>query len=153
MINKVLAMAVLWAAIVVSPTGALAQMPIPVIDRPGAVILARTTIVALNHANQTGNYAVLRDLGAPQFIVSNTPASLAESFRSLRQKQLEMGPVVMYDPVFAREPRVDQNGNLLLTGYFPTKPVRISFELLYTFVGTRWRLLGISVVANAKPMN
>ena len=30
-------------------------------------MLIRTTIIAVNQANKTGNYAVLRDLGSPNF--------------------------------------------------------------------------------------
>jgi hypothetical protein len=42
--------------------------PQPVqIDRNGVLILIRSTLLALHHANQTGNYTVLRDLGAPGF--------------------------------------------------------------------------------------
>jgi len=144
-------MAVLWAAISFS-TVVNAQMPIPVIDRAGATILVRNTVVALNHANQTGNYSVLRDLGAPEFIVNNTPADLAANFHGLRQSGLEMGPVVVFEPIFSKEPKVQSNGVLQLTGYFPTNPVRISFDLTYRFVGIRWRLLNISVFANKAPM-
>jgi hypothetical protein len=35
------------------------------IDRNGVLILIRSTILALDQANKTGNYTVLRDLGAP----------------------------------------------------------------------------------------
>ena len=31
------------------------------------VALIKSTIMALQHANQTGNYSVLRDLGSPVF--------------------------------------------------------------------------------------
>ncbi len=152
MLKNFWGMAVLWAAISFCPSLAVAQMPVPVIDRAGATILVRNTVVALNHANQTGNYSVLRDLGAPEFIVNNTPADLAANFYDLRQTQLEMGPVAVITPVFATEPTVQQNGVLQLTGYFPTQPVRISFDLAYRFVGIRWRLLGISVFANKAPL-
>ena len=35
------------------------------IDRNGVLILIRETLLALDQANKTGNYTVLRDLGAP----------------------------------------------------------------------------------------
>jgi len=34
---------------------------------------------------------------------------------------------------------------LRLTGRFPTKPVRIDFDLLFENIGGQWRLFGISV--------
>jgi hypothetical protein len=37
------------------------------IDRNGVLMLVRSMILALDQANKTGNYTVLRDLGAPAF--------------------------------------------------------------------------------------
>ena len=54
-----------------------AQAPKPAqIDRNGVLILIRTALLALDQANKTGNYTVLRDLGSPDFQV-NTAARLA----------------------------------------------------------------------------
>ncbi len=45
-----------------------AQAPKPAqIDRNGVLILIRSALLALDQANKTGNYTVLRDLGAPDF--------------------------------------------------------------------------------------
>lgn len=52
--------------------------------------LARDTVLALNHANATGNYAILRDLGAPGFQQVNTHARLADAFAELRGRQLQL---------------------------------------------------------------
>ena len=35
------------------------------IDRNGVLILIRSSLLALDQANKTGNYSVLRDIGAP----------------------------------------------------------------------------------------
>ncbi len=143
--RKTIAAALIWAAALFSSLPAWAEPP--AIDRAGMVILARNTVIALNHANLTGNYAVLRDLGAPQFILNNSPAKLAASFAALRASGLDLGPVVMFDPIFPDEPKVDDNGLLRLQGYFPTNPLRIKFDLIYTYVQNRWRLASIAVVA------
>lgn len=55
-------------------------------DGPGVVILVRATLSALNDANRTGNYTVLRDLGAPGFRQANSAARLGEIFSDLRKK-------------------------------------------------------------------
>src|SRR3982074_443105 len=45
---------------------ARAQAPKPAqIDRNGVVILVRSTLLALDQANKTGNYTALRDIGSP----------------------------------------------------------------------------------------
>jgi hypothetical protein len=56
------------------PAQSVAPQPAQ-IDRNGVLILIRSTILALDQANKTGNYTVLRDLGAPGF-QANTAARL-----------------------------------------------------------------------------
>ncbi|MGX4769414.1 hypothetical protein ACWAUC_06350 [Bradyrhizobium guangdongense] len=62
------------------------------IDRNGVLMLIRSTLLALDHANKTGNYTVLRDLGAPGFQV-NTAAKLAENFAKQRGEKLDLSGV------------------------------------------------------------
>ena len=79
--------AVLLAALfaVASGTLAWAQAGPPPLDRARVNILVRTTLVALNNANLTGNYTVLRDLGAPGFRAANTAARLGALFARARR--------------------------------------------------------------------
>src|SRR6516225_2512267 len=49
------------------------------IDRNGVLILIRQSLLALDQANKTGNYTVLRDLGSPAFQANSA------AFRNLRQ--------------------------------------------------------------------
>ena len=126
--------------------GALAQegqRSIP--DAFALIRLVRTTMIAVHHANRTGNYTVLRDLGAPGFSKSNDAARLADIFRVWRNQKLDLGAVVLLKPTWTVEPKIDQAGMLRLTGYFATKPLRITFDLLYESIDGRWRLFGISI--------
>src|SRR5262249_54607445 len=67
-----------------------AQAPKPAqIDRNGVLILIRTALLALDQANKTGNYTVLRDLGAPDF-QANTAARLAEIFAQQRRDNVDL---------------------------------------------------------------
>src|SRR6266702_4668463 len=68
------------------PAASPQQQPAPKpanIDRNGVLMLIRSTLLALDQANKTGNYTVLRDLGAPGF-QANTAARLAEIFAKQR---------------------------------------------------------------------
>lgn len=126
--------------------------PVPrVPDANGLKILVRTTIVALGQANSTGNYTVFRDLGAPGFQKANTPAKLGGIFSGMRAKKLDFGPVVLFDPTFTKQPAINERGMLRLTGYFPTRPLRVHFDLVYQWVENRWRLFGIAAQAKQAP--
>ena len=61
-----------------------AQAPRPAqIDRNGVLILVRSALLALDQANKTGNYTVLRDLSSSDFQANS--AARGRHFRSATQ--------------------------------------------------------------------
>ena len=76
------------------------------IDRNGVLMLVRSTLLALDHGNKTGNYTVLRDLGAPGFQV-NTAAKLAEIFAKQRGDKLDISGVAVIDPQLSLLPQIE----------------------------------------------
>jgi len=108
-----------------------------------------STLIALNHANYTGNYGVLREIASPNFQAANNSGRLSEIFAELRNKRFDFSPIILMQPKLLRVPAIDANGRLRLTGYFETAPERLNFDLLYEPVGGRWRLFGIA--ANTSP--
>jgi hypothetical protein len=114
------------------------------IDRNGVLILVRSTLIALDQANKTGNYTVLRDLGAPGF-QTNTAARLGEIFAGLRRDNLDLSGVAAIDPQLTLLPEIGADGMMHMTGFFPSAPTQINFDLLYAPVNGQWRLFGVSV--------
>ena len=121
------------------------QAPKPAqIDRNGVLILIRTTLLALDQANKTGNYTVLRDLGAPQF-QANSAARLAEIFVQQRRDNVDLSGVAVIDPQLTLLPQIEANGMMRMAGFFPSVPTQVNFELAFAPVDGRWRLFGLSV--------
>lgn len=121
------------------------QAPKPAqIDRNGVLMLIRSSLLALDHANKTGNYTVLRDIGAPGFQV-NTAARLAEIFAKQRADKLDLSGVAVIDPQLSVLPQIEANGMLRMAGFFPSVPSQVNFELLFAPIEGQWRLFGISV--------
>ncbi len=121
------------------------------IDRNGVLMLVRSAILALDHANKTGNYTVLRDLGAPGF-QKNSAARLSEIFAAHRAQQLDLGGILVLEPQLTVMPRIE-NGMLRMAGFFPSVPAQVHFDLLFAPVERQWRLFGISVnVSPGAPM-
>jgi hypothetical protein len=110
-------------------------------------LMLRATVIAVNQANKTGNYSVLRDLGAPGFQAANNPAQLAEIFADLRKRDLDLSPVLFYQPKFASRPTLSANGMLRVTGFFPSRPQQVHFDLVFEQIGDDWRLHGLSIGA------
>jgi hypothetical protein len=114
------------------------------IDRNGVLMLIRSTLLALDQANKTGNYTVLRDLGAPGFQV-NTSARLAEIFAKQRGDKLDLSGVAVIDPQLSLLPQIEPNGLLHMAGFFPSVPSQVNFELLFAPVEGQWRVFGVSL--------
>jgi len=114
------------------------------IDRNGVLMLVRSTLLALDHGNKTGNYTVLRDLGAPGF-QTNTAARLAEIFANQRRDNVDLSGVAVIDPQLNVLPQIEANGMMRMAGFFPSVPTQVNFDLIYAPVSGQWRLFGISV--------
>ncbi|KZY46156.1 hypothetical protein A3731_32480 [Roseovarius sp. HI0049] len=106
-----------------------------------------STLIAVDHANRTGNYAVLRDLGAPDFRNVNNPARLAGIFASIRERDLGLERVVLANPVYAAPPALTETGLFEVKGSFPARPEGISFELYFQHVEGAWKLYALGIFA------
>ncbi len=114
-------------------------------------MLIRTTIIAINQANKTNNYTVLRDLGSPRFKEANTPERLARIFESLRNAKFDLSPVLFFTPKLLRPPAIEDSGMLGLTGFFDTRPQRVAFDLLFEDIKGEWQLYGINIATQQAP--
>jgi hypothetical protein len=134
------------------PSAQQQNMPVSIEQ---ALYLIRSTLLTLNDANRSGNYTVLRDLAAPDFQARNTAAELAQSFSDLRRRNFDLYGAALLAPQLTAVPAVDEKGMLRLTGYIPTRPLQINFDLLFQVVAAQWRLYGIAVAtpeaATAQP--
>lgn len=108
------------------------------------LILVRSTLLALDQANKTGNYTVLRDIGAPGF-QNNSAARLGEIFAKLRNDNLDLSGVAVIDPQLSLLPQIEANGLMHMAGFFPSVPTQVNFDLAFAPVNGQWRLFAISV--------
>ncbi len=121
------------------------------IDGNALAIMIKSPLVALQHANATGNYSVLRDLGTPIFRERYDQAALGEIFAPLRTRAINLSPVLLLPPTLDKAPEKTERGQLLVVGHFDTKPLRIVFQLLFLPLDGVWRLDGINVDAVTPP--
>jgi hypothetical protein len=113
-------------------------------DEVHIVLMIRNAVIALSQANITGNYTVVRELGTADFQMTNSPARLAEIFATLRSRKIDLSPVMVFSPKYTSGPALD--GQVLrVSGYFPTSPEQVQFELAYQHAGDQWLLGGIAV--------
>lgn len=114
-------------------------------------MLIRTTLIALNQANETGNYSVLHGLAGPGLRGSTSPESLAEALGSFRAKRVNLSPVAVVSPILEQPPAMGRDGLLHLAGIFPTKPFAVRFNLAFSLSEQGWRMEGLNVDAAPAP--
>lgn len=134
------------------PAGAWAAPAAAPLAVDGRTVLAmvRSSLAALDQANSTGNYTVLRDLGGASFH-RNSAARLAEVFAPLRAQGLDLSPALTTEPVFTLLPRIEASGLLRCAGFFPSQP-RLVFEIAWQKEDGAWKLYGVVVTtAQASP--
>src|SRR5690349_8709474 len=92
--------ALLCLALAIGAAPAWGQAPVPAAPPPASQAgvpdtltvhrLVWSMMAALDQANQTGNYSVLRDLGAPGFQASNSAATLGGIFANIRNQNIDL---------------------------------------------------------------
>ena len=110
-------------------------------------VIIKDAIIALNHANMTGNYSVLRDMGTPVFRENFDQTALAAAFANLRARKIDLSPAYFLSPNLTKKPELNKDNELVLVGFFPTQPLQIQFELRFMQLDGRWRLAGMGVDA------
>jgi len=109
--------------------------------------LIKSTIMALQHANQTGNYSVLRDLGTPVFRERFDQAQLTAVFYNLRSRGINFTPILFLPANLTKQPEMTEGNELHVVGDFQTQPLRIQYDLLFLQIDGVWRINGMAVDA------
>ena len=129
------------------PRAAPVPSPVPVPDQRTSLKLLWSMMAAVDQANRTGNYSVLRDLGSTGFQTNNNPATLAGVFAGLRGRNVDLADTLTVNPVWEIAPTMTRAGGLRMRGSFPLRPAAIAFDLIFAWERGEWRLDGVAVQA------
>jgi len=121
------------------------EAPPAVPDDMRLILMIRNAVIALNQANATGNYSVLREMGTANFQMTNSPTRLAEIFAALRSRKIDLSPIMVFNPKLTSAPGLQDGQVLRLSGYFPTTPEQVQFDLAYQHSGDQWLMAGIAI--------
>jgi hypothetical protein len=131
------------AAALAQPPAAAVPTAIP--DEGGVAKLVWSTMAALDHANKTGNYAVLRGLGSRDFQGTNSEAVLSRAFAALRLQGVNLIDTLAIEPEYEFPPHLE-GGALRIRGAFRMRPQAVQFDLLFAW-NQGWMLHAIAVRA------
>lgn len=108
------------------------------------IFLIRSTLSALNDANQTGNYTVLRDTAAPTFSQKYTAADLALAFTNLRNNP-RFSEACAGTPSLIEPSRSTPDGTIQFRGQMGPREAQLQFNIQYQRIANRYRLSALAV--------
>ena len=128
--------------VVATATAAWAQapeLPSPKVEE----VMVKTSLLTLNDANLTGNYAVMFARMAKPFRERFTPDTLKQAFRSFAGHHIDA--IAAMSPARDGAPSISGNGVLSLRGAFDTTPSRLTYQLDFAVSENEWKLVAIDV--------
>ena len=108
-------------------------------------VLIKASLMSFNDANVTGNYAVLHAKLSKPFRDQATPDKLKQAFKGFADAHVDFDIVVAKPPVPTEAAQIDDDGRLLLRGYFDTRPSRVHYDLAFVMSEGEWKLIRLSV--------
>jgi hypothetical protein len=67
------------------------------------------------------------------------------TFQVFLDKNYDISNIAKSEPVFDNSPAIDNDGYLVVKGYYPTRPNKVTFELTYEYESSAWKVLGLNV--------
>lgn len=138
---------VVTAALLSIGAPARAQLKLP--DANLQEVLIKTTLLAFNDANITGNYAVLHAKTSKPFRDQFSPDRLKEVFKEFAEKHIDFAVIAAKTPVPSQDSKIDDDGRLILVGYFDTTPSYVYYDLHYIVSEGQWKPIKINVDVKA----
>ncbi len=143
-VRVVLALGLLLAA-----PAAEAQNKVP--SERALEALVKVSLLSFNDANVTGNYSVFHAKLSKPFRDQFPPEKLERRFRDFNKKHVDFDIIAALKPSYDPPPSVDDDGKLLVKGYFPTEPNRVYFDLGFIPSDGEWKLFRINVKVDSPP--
>ena len=98
-------------------------------------VIIKDAIIALNQANATGNYSVLRDMGTPVLRESFDQTALAAAFVNLRARKIDLSPAYFLSPNLTKKPELNKDNELVLVWPLPNTAVANSIRIKVHAIG------------------
>jgi hypothetical protein len=133
------------AVMVLMLMASLAQAQNKVPSERALEALVKTTLLTFNDANVTGNYEVFHAKLSKPFREQFPVERLARRFQEFNKKHLDFDIIAALKPGYDPVPKIDDDGKLLVKGYFPTEPLQVYFNLEFVPSDGEWKLIGINV--------
>ena len=99
--------------------------------------------LSVNSKSMEHFHSTVSQLWQHQFTTEKFNDAFGKTFDS----GLDLSVLDRFEPIIEPVSELGKNGELVLKGYFPTKPAQVHFEQKYIYEGIAWKLFGFGLVA------
>ena len=107
--------------------------------------LVKESLLDFNQGVQAGEFAAFREKTAQPFQKQFAVEQLREVFKDFIDQKINVATIANLQPVFEEGPTLNEDGRLVVSGYYPTKPNRVIFKLQYAYEDPSWKIISINV--------
>ena len=110
--------------------------------------LVLDTLTAFNKAVQEKNFAKFHEERLSSQFSKQVPLEkFTAAFQEFIDKGYDISNIAQSEPAFDVPPAINSDRLLVLKGHYPTRPNKVSFELIYAYESSAWKLMSIDVQA------
>lgn len=107
------------------------------------------SLLSFNDAIQRNDFADFYDSVSMAWQAQLTLKRLRDAFQPFVEMGINMAGIEGMEAVFEPAPAVNSDGLLVVSGYYPTTPYRLRFDLRYIYELPNWKLFAINVSVEA----
>ena len=126
-----------------------AALPLQAADVPGKAEineLAQDSLTAFGQALKDKDFSAFYDDVAEIWKKQTTAEKLMDAFKDMLGPNFDiLGIVNELEPTFTPAAEINSDEVLVVKGFYPTKPKRLTFQLKYLEEEGDWKLVGINV--------
>jgi len=108
-------------------------------------------VLLLARAINSKDFSKFYNATAKVWQSQTTPEALKENFIKYIEQNVDLTFVKDNSPEFSEKPSIDESGRLILKGYYPNQPSRLSFTIKFIRQESEWKLVGIHVSLEEAP--
>lgn len=107
--------------------------------------LATESLLQFNDAIQKQSFREFYETTSRAWQGQLTLGQLSRAFQPFIDSQVNIANIAGTEPVLDPPPSINSEGILIVTGSYPTRPLRVVFQLKYVYELPKWRLFGLDV--------
>lgn len=108
-------------------------------------------IKAIEKEDFSSFYQSIADLWKGQTSEEEFQKMMLDNFQSfIGNEEIDLTVVEGKKPVFDQDPKINEDGLLVVNGHYSIEPAPLDFELKYIYEDTNWKLVGIDMRVDMK---